>query len=148
MNTDLLISFVGIAGVILGALISLITQIVTTKINLKNEKKKILFQMEIDKLSNLETKIGKLVEVATSYSSYLKDEKFRSEIAYLTYTSGEYLKIKSLCQLIRDIQNRIFILLDQEKKHENPLETRKEIDKIADKIFTEIKKYKTELIKQ
>jgi hypothetical protein len=134
-QTTLIASFVGAA---VGSIFSIAGMVVNSWLTLSRERRQLAWKKEVDRIIELEERVGSLVEIATSYRGIEEIiERTRDDYRQLEVDAGRFKRYKGIMQSLRDLHNGVGRLLDSQAHHEDWREVAVEVDSIYDSLLKE-----------
>lgn len=119
--------YAAIIAASIAAMASVVTLLLNTKLTINREKRKALWDKEIDKFIELEEIAGKITEDLLSYSCRDEDDKkeYYSNAAYLRIAAGKFRRYPEVLQALRDLSHSAGWYFSQDMKHETTEEFNK-----------------------
>jgi hypothetical protein len=109
----------------IAAIASVVTLLINMKLTTSRERRKALWERELDKFIELEEKAGSLVEDLLSYRCRDDCEKqtYFEKQQYLLLAAGRFRRYPEVLSGIYDLQNRSGWYFSQDMKHESRKES-------------------------
>ena len=109
----------------LGALVSLLTIWLQQRAQEGRERRKFLWEKELNRFSELEQAAGHLVESLLSYSTRSDEERsnVRQQLQDLRSATGRFLRYSAIATALRDFNHASGWFYSQDMKHETKAES-------------------------
>lgn len=130
---------IGLVGVILGASISIIGNIVLYLLTARKERRQEVLKRELDRLYRLEEMAGELTEWAGGYQLNHSGNELRERFQGFMVAAGTFRKYPKLKQAIRDLNQSAMILVDAKGTHTDRRQDRSELEEKYEAFLTELK---------
>ena len=112
--------YAAIIAASIAAVASIVTLLLNTKLTINREKRKALWDREIDNFMKLEEVAGKITEDLLSYRCRNEDEKneYFSNATYLRIATGKFRRYPEVLQALRELNHNAGWYFSQDMKHE------------------------------
>jgi hypothetical protein len=124
---EVLSQFKDYIGILLGAAISLVTLLASSRLTERRERRKVFWEREHAKFNELQEVAGCLVEEVLRYGMRT-DEGRKAALERLQFVraaTGRFLRYKSVASALRDLENAAGWYMSQDMKHESRAENEK-----------------------
>ncbi len=120
---QLLIALKDYAAIIVAcvaAAVSIVTLFWSTHLNEGRERRKVLWERELNRFSELEDNAGRLVEDLLSYNIRSNEERAAAQdkLQLLRAATGRFLRYPSIASALRDVAHSAGWYISQDMKHE------------------------------
>ena len=116
-----------LAGVLIGAAISLATLVLSSRLTERREWRKVIFEREHLRLAELQEVAGTLVEDLMRLQIRTDEEKTSAfeKLKFIRTASGRFLRYRSVASALRDLENSAGWYIREDMRHE----TKEEFEK-------------------
>jgi hypothetical protein len=122
--------FLTLAAAAIAAVTSLASLILNTKLTLSREKRSLLWQKELKRLTELEEKAGEAHEIAMSFSGQeVREREFVPLHNWLRHAAGRFSRYPDLSKAIRELNHSCALVTATNFGHKKSFEWRDEIPK-------------------
>lgn len=106
------------------AAVSIVNLFWSAHLNEGRERRKVLWERELDRFSELEDTAGRLVEDLLSYNIRSEEERAaaREKLQLLRAATGRFLRYPSITSALRDVTHSAGWYISQDMKHETHAE--------------------------
>jgi beta-phosphoglucomutase-like phosphatase (HAD superfamily) len=113
--------YAAIIAASIAAVASIVTLLLNTKLTINREKRKALWDKEIDKFMELEEVAGQITEDLLSYRCRDEKEKqsYFEKAAYLRIAAGRFRRYPEVLQALRELNHSVGWYFSQDTKHES-----------------------------
>jgi hypothetical protein len=119
--------YVSIVVACIAAAVSIVTLVLTTRLTEGRERRKVLWERELSRFSDLEDVAGRLVEDLMRYN--IREDGQRADalekLRFLRTASGRFLRYESVASALRDLENAAGWYISQDMKHDSRAEVEK-----------------------
>lgn len=130
-----------VVGLVLGAIITLITTIVNSWIAKTREREHKTWQVEISRIIELEERAGQLVSIVTSYNPQeWVEQHSRDDLQWLLLAAGRFRRHPGISQVIKDLRNDLMCVLEDRREGDDSRTSKKEVISNYDKLLKECDK--------
>jgi hypothetical protein len=126
-------------NILLGAAITLITLVISSRLTEGRERRKVIWEREHARFDELQEVAGCLVENLLRYSA--RTDEWRKEVTeklqFIRAASGRFLRYKAVVGALRDLDNAAGWYMHEDMKHETRAEhekARAEVDEAFRKL--------------
>ena len=111
--------YAAIIAASIAAIVSIVTLLLNTKLTINREKRKALWDKEIDKFMELEEVAEKVTEDLLCYRCREEDEKqeYFDNAAYLRIAAGKFHRYPEVLQALRELNHSAGWYFSQDMKH-------------------------------
>ncbi len=109
-DTKYFTAIAGLIGILIGAVIAVLGNIILYKLNAKKERRQEVLRRELDRLYNLEEMAGEITEWAGSWQLEQESPELRERFHKFMVAAGTFRKYPKLKQAIRDLNQHAMIL--------------------------------------
>lgn len=111
----------------IAAAVSIVTLVLTTRLTEARERRKMLWERELARFSELEDVAGRLVEDLMRFNIRERGERAEAleKLQFLRTASGRFLRYDSIASALREMENAAGWYLSEDMKHENRAEYEK-----------------------
>jgi hypothetical protein len=138
-DTKYFTAAIGFLGVIVGAVISILGNIILHRLAAKKERRHEILKRELDRLYRLEEIAGEITEWAGSYQLDHSNNELAERFQEFMIAAGTFRRYPKLKQAIRDLNQYAMIVVDDMKKDRDSREDRKELEKMYNTFLLELK---------
>jgi hypothetical protein len=121
---SILIDYAAIIVACVAASVSIVNLVWSTRLNEGRDRRKVLWERELNRFSELEDIAGHLVENLLSYS--IRSEQERSsaleKLQILQGVTGRFLRYPEIASALRDVSHSAGWYISQDTKHETKIE--------------------------
>ncbi|MBI9077020.1 MAG: hypothetical protein JEZ02_16545 [Desulfatibacillum sp.] len=127
-DTKYFTAVIGFVGVILGALTTIIGNIILHKLGAKKERQQEILKRELDRLYKLEEIAGEITEWASSYQLDNTSNGLQNRFHSFCVAAGTFRKYPKLKQAIRDLNQCAMIIVDEGKNGFHASKEKRELE--------------------
>lgn len=104
----------------LAAAVSIVNLTLSTRLSERRERRKVLWERELDRFSELEDTAGRLVEDLLSYNIRSDTERSAAleKLQVLRAATGRFLRYPAIAAALRDVTHSAGWYISQDMKHE------------------------------
>lgn len=135
-DTKYCTAVIGFVGVLVGAVATIVGNIILHRLSAKKERRQEVLKRELDRLYKLEEMAGEITEWAGSYQLDNSSEELQNKFHNFMVSAGTYRKYPNLKQAIRDLNQYAMKVVSGEK---NNSDTRNDRTELEEKYRTFIK---------
>ena len=108
----------------LAAVVSIVSLVWSARLNEGHERRKVLWERELNRFSELEDTAGRLVEDLLSYNIRSKEEHSASldKLQVLRAATGRFLRYPTIASALRDVTHTAGWYISQDMKHDTKAE--------------------------
>jgi hypothetical protein len=117
-DTRYFTAVVGFIGVLIGAVSTVLGNIILHRLGAKKERQQEVLRRELDRLYNLEEMAGEITEWAGSWQLEQKSPELRERFHKFMVAAGTFRKYPKLRQAIRDLNQHAMILTSDKTSNE------------------------------
>lgn len=125
MNT--LREYTAIVVACIAAAVSIVTLVLTTRLTEARERRKVLWERELLRFSEIEEVAGRLVDDLMRFHIREENEKKLAyeKLQFVRTASGRLLRYKEVSQALRELENAAGWYISEDMRHETKLEYEK-----------------------
>lgn len=127
-DTQYFSALIGFIGVFVGAVLTIIGNIILHYLDRKKERRQEILKRELDRLYKLEELAGEITEWSSSYQLNLSSEELHKKINDLKIAAGTFRRYPELKQAIRDLNQHAMIVIDDKLNRKNFAESETELE--------------------
>jgi len=115
-----LLNYAAIIVACIAASVSIINLVLSTRLNEGRDRRKVLWERELNRFSELEDTAGRLVEDLLTYNIRSDQERSAAleKLAVLRGAIGRFLRYPTIASALRDISHSASWYISQDMKHE------------------------------
>ncbi|MBI2743971.1 MAG: hypothetical protein HYX45_00125 [Burkholderiales bacterium] len=116
------------------AAVSVVTLVLTTRLTEGRERRKVLWERELVRFSELEDVAGRLVEDLLRFNIRGDEERRQAyeRVQFLRTATGRFLRYKSVASALRDLENAAGWYIREDMKHGSKAEYEKARSDVSD----------------
>lgn len=124
---EALAQFKDYIGILVGAAISLVTLVVSSRLTERRERRKVIWEREHSRFNELQEIAGGLVEDLLRYSA--RTDEWRTgvheKLQFVRSATGRFLRYKGVASALRDLENAAGWYMHEDMRHESREESEK-----------------------